>query len=97
MQLLSFCTLDDCQQKRLLGIGLIDPQLQSQHFPFDLIPDIGLRREDAVSVVHVVKLEELLDEIKQLFSVLLLHHLLTLNVFPMEGRHLSLWAILTFF
>ena len=90
MQLLSFCTLDDGQQQRLLGIGLVDPQLQCQNFPFHLIADIGLRSKDAVSVVHVVKLEELLDEVKQLFSILLLHHLLTLNIFPMEGRYLTL-------
>lgn len=96
MHELSLGALDDRHQQGLLGVGLVDSQLEGQDLALDLLPDVGLRGEDAVGVVHVVKLEKLLDEQQQLLPVLLLEQFLALDVLPVEGRYLR-HPIPTFF
>ena len=93
---LSLGALDDGHQERSLGIWLIDAQLQSQHLSLDLLSDVGLRGEDAVGVIHVVKLEKFLNEQQQLLTIVLLQQFLTLDVLPVKGRYLH-DRIITFF
>jgi len=96
MHELSLGPLDDRHQQGLLRVRLVDSQLEGQHLPLHLLPHVGLRCEDAVRVVHVVKLEKLLDEQQQLLPALLLQQLLALDVLPVEGRYLH-HATHTFF
>ena len=81
---ISFGSFQHGQQQWFFGVGLIDAQLQGQCFSFDLVAHVGLTGEDAVGVVHVVELEEFLDETNQFLSVLLLEQFLALDVLPVE-------------
>ena len=57
--------------------------------PLDLGLHVGLGREDLERVLHLVKLEEFLDELKGVLPLRALGKFLHLDVFGIEGRCLT--------
>ena len=87
--ILSFRSLYNCKEQWLLRIGLINIQFKRKNFSFDLISNVSFRSENAVSVVHVVKLEKFFNQIQKLFSIFFFEYFWAFYVFPVEWRYLS--------
>jgi hypothetical protein len=85
----SFTSFQNGKKQGSIGFWSVDSQLQGKGFSLDLLSHVGFRGEDAVGVIHVVKLEKFFDQHDELFAMGFVMKCLTLDIFPIEGRDLN--------
>jgi hypothetical protein len=85
----SFTSFQNGEKQGSIGFWSVDSQLQGKGFSLDLLSHVGFRGEDAVGVIHVVKLEKFFDQHDELFAMGFVMKCLTLDIFPIEGRDLN--------
>jgi hypothetical protein len=78
----------DSEEYGLIVIGL-DPIVSGNFVPLDFRFHVGLGSKDFERVLHLIKLEQLLDELERVLALSALCQFLDLEIFSKEGRGLT--------